>query len=112
MRAMRPEGLDPGVLDLLETWRRITLDSVRGEAPDLSQRQMAVLLTVYLQEPPHTVRGLAEALGVGKPVITRALDALSQMGFLKRTPQGRVATNLTYKHFGLEPPKADQSELF
>ena len=84
MGEVRPEGLDPGVLDLLDLWRAITLETVRRETPDLSQRQMALLLTVYLSEPPHTVRGLAMELGVSKPVITRALDTLSQKGFLRR----------------------------
>ena len=38
---------------------------------------------------------------------------LIQLGFLKRTHQGRVATLLAYKHFGLEPPRGDeQAQLF
>jgi Holliday junction DNA helicase RuvB len=28
-----------------------------------------------------------------------------QLGLLDRTPRGRVATALAYKHFGLEAPK-------
>ena len=82
--SQRPLGLEPGVLDLLDLWQGVTLESVRRDGPDLSSRQMAVLLKVYLNEPPHTVRGLAEHLGVTKPVITRALDTLSQKGLLKR----------------------------
>ena len=58
-------------LQALDLWRRATLDSVRRDAPDLSARQMALLLTVYLTPPPHTVRGLAETLKVSKPAITR-----------------------------------------
>ncbi len=45
---------------------------------------MALLLTVYLVEPPHTVRGLAAALGVTKPAVTRALDTLSRHGYVRR----------------------------
>jgi DNA-binding MarR family transcriptional regulator len=45
---------------------------------------MALLMTVYLSPPPHTVRGLAAQLGVGKPAITRALDTLSQLGLVRR----------------------------
>ena len=30
---------------------------------------------------------------------------LMQLGLLDRTPRGRVATALAYKHFGLEPPR-------
>ena len=45
---------------------------VRSGQPDLTNRQMALLMLVYLTPGPHTVRGLAHILGVSKPVITRA----------------------------------------
>jgi DNA-binding MarR family transcriptional regulator len=57
---------------------------VHDQAPDLSLRQLAVLLTVYLESPPHTVRGLAAKLKVTKPVITRALDTLGRFELLTR----------------------------
>lgn len=68
----------------LELWRQVTVAGVRADWPDLSARQMAVLMTVYLTPAPHTVRGLAEALNVGKPAITRALDTLSRLGYVRR----------------------------
>jgi Holliday junction DNA helicase RuvB len=37
---------------------------------------------------------------------------LIQIGFLKRTQQGRVAAPLAYKHFGLKPPAPAQGEFF
>ncbi|WP_119167475.1 MarR family transcriptional regulator [Algihabitans albus] len=52
--------------------------------PDLTQRQLAILLDVYLSAPPHTVRGLAEKLGISKPAVSRALDRLGQLEFAKR----------------------------
>ena len=52
--------------------------------PDLSARQLTVLLTVYLESPPHTVRGLAAKLRVTKPVITRALDSMGKLDLLSR----------------------------
>ena len=69
----------------LELWRHATLATVRADGPDLTTRQMALLLTVYLEPGPHTVRGLAADLGVAKPVVTRALDTLGRLGLLKRT---------------------------
>lgn len=57
---------------------------VRDDDSDLSPRQISVLLTVYLEPPPHTVRGLAAKLGVTKPVITRALDTMGRMQLLTR----------------------------
>ncbi|MEM6413782.1 MAG: MarR family transcriptional regulator [Pseudomonadota bacterium] len=59
-------------------------DSVRADNPDLSMRQWAILLTVYLHSGPHTVRGLARELNIPKPAISRALDALSILGFVRR----------------------------
>ena len=70
----------------LDHWRHAQTESVRRDGPDLSARQMAILLTVYLTEPPHTVRGLARALNVSKPAVTRALDRLGELGFARRKP--------------------------
>lgn len=82
MTDIMPVDLKP--VEALNLWRGAITESVRREAPDLSARQMALLLTVYLVPPPHTVRGLAEALNVSKPAITRALDRLSEYGLVKR----------------------------
>jgi len=71
-------------LDALELWRGALVASVRQDGPDLSARQLALLLTVYMTPPPHTVRGLAATLNVSKPAITRALDRLGRLGFTKR----------------------------
>ena len=30
---------------------------------------------------------------------------LIQQGFIQRTPRGRIATPLAYRHFGLQPPE-------
>ena len=71
-------------MQALELWRLSVLAGVRRETPDLSARQMAVLLSVYLTPPPHTVRGLATLLSVSKPAITRALDRLSELEMIRR----------------------------
>ncbi len=71
-------------LQALELWRRTVVASIHRAAPDFSQRQMAVLLSVYLTPPPHTVRGLARNLYISKPAVTRALDRLADAGFLRR----------------------------
>lgn len=59
-------------------------DAVRADGPDLSIRQWSILLTVYLNPGPHTVRALARDLNVPKPAISRALDALSILKFVRR----------------------------
>lgn len=59
-------------------------EMVRDDDRDLSARQVTILLTIYLEPPPHTVRGLAAKLNVTKPVITRALDTMGRMEILQR----------------------------
>ncbi|CAH1650494.1 MarR family winged helix-turn-helix transcriptional regulator [Chelatococcus asaccharovorans] len=71
-------------LQALTLWHDVSLELVRDEDIDLSLRQMAILLTIYLDTPPHTVRGLARKLGVTKPVITRALDSMGKLDLVSR----------------------------
>lgn len=92
MSVRESDGNGAGALttqDALEVWRGALADSVRDDRPDLSARQLAILLTVYLTPPPHTVRGLAALLNLKKPAVTRALDKLSVLGFIRRTPDER-----------------------
>ncbi len=87
-----PTGLRPH--DALAIWQRACLSQVRDDAPDLTLRQMTILLTIYLETPPHTVRGLAEKLGVTKPVITRALDTMGTLGLVSRRRDERDRRNV------------------
>ncbi len=68
----------------LDMWKTTLVDYVRSGSPDLTNRQMALLLLVYRTPGPHTVRGLADGLQVSKPVVTRALNTLSTLGYLQR----------------------------
>ena len=68
----------------LFSWMHTLVDYVRSGEPDLTNRQMALLMLVYLDAGPHTVRGLARALNVSKPVVTRALNRLGALGYLRR----------------------------
>jgi DNA-binding MarR family transcriptional regulator len=77
-------GIELSDFQALDLWRRAMVTSVRRDAPDLSARQMALLLAVYLTPPPHTVRGLADTLRISKPAVTRAIDKLSDLELLTR----------------------------
>ena len=68
----------------LSSWMNTLVDYVRSGEPDLTNRQMALLMVVYLKPGPHTVRGLARILNVSKPVVTRALNRLGALGYLRR----------------------------
>lgn len=68
----------------LASWMGTLIDYVQSARPDLTNRQMALLMVVYLLPGPHTVRGLAARLRVSKPVVTRALNTLGALGYLRR----------------------------
>lgn len=74
---------------LLGILRDTVVGTVRRDGPDLSARQFGVFLITYLEDGPHTVRGLAARLEVSKPAITRSLDRLAELGLAKRAPDPR-----------------------
>jgi len=69
---------------LIGMLRDTVVATVRRDGPDLSARQLGVFLTCYLEDGAHTVRGLAAALNVSKPAITRALDRLGELDLARR----------------------------
>jgi DNA-binding MarR family transcriptional regulator len=68
----------------VDALRETIVALVRRDSPDLSARQMGVLLTCYLETEAQTVRGLAAKLNVSKPAITRALDRLTEFDLVRR----------------------------
>ncbi|MEN3930102.1 MarR family transcriptional regulator [Microvirga sp. W0021] len=71
-------------IQAIKLWHDVNLSLVHDEGQNFSARQWAILLTIYLEPPPHTVRGLAHKLNVTKPVITRALDTLGAADLVSR----------------------------
>jgi Holliday junction DNA helicase RuvB len=63
---------------------------------------------------PVGVSSLAVAVGEEPDTLEEVHEPyLIMEGYLKRTPQGRVATELSYKKIGLQPaPGGDQARLF
>lgn len=64
--------------------RDTTIALVRRDGVDLSSRQLAIFLICYLNDGAHTVRGLAQNLNISKPAITRALDRLAELDYIRR----------------------------
>lgn len=84
-------GLNKQALGL---WLDVTSRSVQSDGPDLTARQTALMLTVYLEAGPHTVRALAQRLGVGKPAVVRAIDTLQDVGLVERRPDPADRRNI------------------
>jgi len=73
---------------------------VRSSMPDLTARQMAVLLSVHSGGAPATVRGLAAALKLQKPAVSRALDRLGDLGYIERKVDQADRRNVLIKSTG------------
>jgi DNA-binding MarR family transcriptional regulator len=84
MEAFMIPGTDYNRLQPLKGWMDTLVRFVRSDQVDLTNRQMAILMLVYLSDGPHTVRGLAGRLAVSKPVVTRALNTLGALGYIRR----------------------------
>ena len=79
---------------------------------DEVDRKLLLTIIEKYQGGPVGVNTLAAALAEEPDAIEEIYEPfLIQIGFLDRTPRGRVATQLAYKHFGVEPPKK-QNTLF
>jgi DNA-binding MarR family transcriptional regulator len=89
--------VDLSASQALGLWHAVALEQVRSGDGDLTVRQLAILLHIYLMPPPHTVRGLAATLNVTKPVITRALDTMGAMGIVDRVRDNVDRRNVIIK---------------
>jgi holliday junction DNA helicase RuvB len=78
---------------------------------EVDRRLLLTIIEKY-QGGPVGVNTLAAALAEESDAIEEIYEPfLIQIGFLNRTPRGRVATQLAYEHFGITPNRR-QSSLF
>lgn len=74
---------------------------------DVMDRKLLQAVLEKFGGGPVGLDNLAAAIGEERDTIEDVLEPyLIQQGYLMRTPRGRVATSLTYQHFGLVAPKS------
>jgi holliday junction DNA helicase RuvB len=79
---------------------------------DEIDRKLLLTIIEKYQGGPVGVNTLAAALAEEPDAIEEIYEPfLIQIGFLNRTPRGRIATMLAYEHFGITPNRK-QSSLF
>ncbi|MFO0114156.1 MAG: Holliday junction branch migration DNA helicase RuvB [Betaproteobacteria bacterium] len=72
---------------------------------DMMDRKLLLSIIEKFSGGPVGVENLAAAIGEERDTIEDVLEPyLIQQGYLQRTPRGRIATMLTYQHFGLVMP--------
>ncbi len=80
---------------------------------DVMDRRILQTIIEKFSGGPVGLDTLAVAVSEERDTIEDVYEPfLIQLGFLARTPRGRVATRLAYAHFGLAPPAGLQGELW
>jgi len=81
---------------------------------DVMDRKLLSAVVDKFMGGPVGLDNLAAAIGEARDTIEDVLEPyLIQQGYLQRTPRGRIATALTYRHFGLATPSSNAAaDLF
>jgi holliday junction DNA helicase RuvB len=78
---------------------------VDGLGFDVMDRKLLLAVIEKFSGGPVGLENLAHAIGEDAETIEDVLEPyLIQQGYLQRTPRGRMATLLAYRHFGLVAP--------
>src|SRR5438105_5071699 len=101
-----------GKIDLPTAQAALQMLEVDHYGFDEVDRRLLLAIIEKYQGGPVGVNTLAAALAEAPDGNEERYDAfLIQIGFLNRTPRGRIATQLAYEHFGIIPSRR-QSALF
>jgi Holliday junction DNA helicase RuvB len=101
-----------GKIDLATAQAALKMLEVDAHGFDEVDRKLLLTIIEKYQGGPVGVSTLAAALAEEPDAIEEIYEPfLIQIGFLNRTPRGRVATQLAYDHFGIKPPRR-QTSLF
>ena len=96
-----------GVIDYdiaMASLERMEIDSLGLD--NLDRTLMRAIINMY-SGGPVGLETLAAAIGEEAITLEDVCEPyLMQLGFLSRTPRGRVVTNLAYKHLGMKNPNA------
>ncbi|HUX81242.1 MAG TPA: Holliday junction branch migration DNA helicase RuvB [Halothiobacillus sp.] len=85
----------------------LNLLQVDARGFDHQDRRLLEALIHKFDGGPVGLDNIAAAIGEARDTIEDVLEPyLIQQGFLVRTARGRMATRLTYSHFGFRPPES------
>lgn len=77
---------------------------------DVMDRKLLSAILDKFNGGPVGLDNLGAAIGESTDTIEDVIEPyLIQQGYLQRTPRGRIATQLTYLHFGLKAPSSAQT---
>ena len=87
------------------------LDEMEVDRFGLDEVDRKLLLSIIekFEGGPVGVGTISASISEDRESIEEMIEPyLIQIGFLNRTPRGRIVTDAGYRHFGFEPPQAEQ----
>jgi Holliday junction DNA helicase RuvB len=107
--ACRARGTPRVALVAIEALALLDIDDLGLD--DSDRRVLSTVIEKY-DGGPVGLQTIAASLSEEPETIMDVVEPyLLQLGFIDRTPQGRVATSRAYEHLGLEPPPSAQARL-
>ncbi|MFQ5947418.1 MAG: Holliday junction branch migration DNA helicase RuvB [Acidimicrobiia bacterium] len=101
-----------GVVDAGTAAQALEMFEVDEAGLDSVDRAILEAVVLKFEGGPVGLSTLAIVVGEEPETVEDAYEPfLLQLGFLQRTPRGRVATGLAYAHLGLEPPESRQASF-
>ena len=102
-----------GVITESVAKKALDILDVDGKGLDLMDRKLLDAIINRFGGGPVGVENLAAAIGESRDTIEDVIEPfLIQEGYMQRTPRGRLATQLTYAHFGLQPSSEKNQDLW
>jgi Holliday junction DNA helicase RuvB len=89
------------------------LDEMQVDRFGLDEVDRKLLLSIIekFEGGPVGVGTISASISEDRESIEEMIEPyLIQIGFLNRTPRGRIVTDAGYKHFGFEPPVVEQAQ--
>lgn len=102
-----------GVITLKVAGEALDMLGVDDQGLDRMDRHIMLTIIEKFNGGPIGLDTLSAAVSEEKDTLEDVYEPfLIQMGYMKRTPRGRVATPLAYKHFRIEMDQEQQKRLF
>ena len=97
-----------GVIDLKITKEGLDALGIDDMGLERLDREILMAIIERFKGGPVGIDTIAASIGEERVTIEDAYEPyLIQIGFLSRTPKGRMVTSLAYKHLGLTPPEEE-----
>ncbi len=100
-----------GIIDRKTASRALSMLEIDELGLDNTDRRMLLSMIKHFNGGPVGLETLAAAIGEESVTVEDVLEPyLMQIGFLARTPRGRVATKSAYEHLGIKWGQQDSAQ--